>query len=263
MRIVAGLRSGPNLTNVRTEALIGPLEEAGHQVEKVGRNEVVKGADLYVQTGFARSAALMSQIDAGLPYIIMEAPFWRDFYYVHGVSSWGYNGLAGGAWVPDPPDKERDKPDLLPVKTGTGPTIVIGQKPTDHSLRGSDHVKWLMDVRSELPEADFRPHPLMVPPGTLEDISTVLERYHKVVCYTSTVGADALLAGCEVRADHPACIARGVTDREQWLHDLGYDEARERARLGGMEIPRPKVDGKSVEKAYYAILETWGYGRDK
>ena len=161
MKIAVALRDGPNLTNPRSECLIGPLEAEGHEVKRIGRGEVVKGADLLIQTGFAGSRALKSMIDQRLPYIIMEAPFWRDYYDVHASSSWGYNGLAGGAWAPSPPDEERPKPELKPMKAGTGPTIIIGQKPTDHSLRGSDHVKWILDVRSEVPEADFRPHPLM------------------------------------------------------------------------------------------------------
>ena len=275
MRIAVALRSGPNQTNVRSECIIPALEAAGHDVVIMDRAEVVKGADLLVQTGFAASNALRSTIDQRLPYIIMEAPFWRDYYDVHGASSWGYNGLAGGAWAPSPPDEARPKPELKPVKAGTGPTIIIGQKPTDHSLRGTDHVEWIRNIRAEIPEADFRPHPLMVSPGTLEPIDKVLRRYTQVVTYTSTVGCEALVAGCHVRADHPANLAYGIGEdaRGGWHHGLswrqsthdsfgelvpfilsGYSEARERAEQGLVEHPREKVRNTAQEQAYYKLL---------
>jgi hypothetical protein len=276
MRIAVALRSGPNLTNPRSECLIPALEALGHRVDRIDRGEVVKGADLLIQTGFAGSNALRSQIDNELPYLIMEAPFWRDFYDVHEASSWGYNGLAGGAYAPQAPNDERPRPPLKPMKAGAGPTIIIGQKPTDHSLRGSNHVEWIRSVRAEIPSADFRPHPLMVPSDTLEPIATVLERYVQVVTYTSTVGCEALVAGCQVRADHGSNLTCGVTDeyRADWHHGLswrqsthdtfgelvphilsGYDEARSRARLGVVEEPRERVRDKRIEQEYYKLIK--------
>ena len=275
MKIVVALRDGPNQTNVRSECILESLEAEGHTVKRIARSEIVKGADLLIQTGFAGSNALRSQIDQRMPYLIMEAPFWRDYYDVHDSSSWGYNGLAGGAWAPLPPDEERPKPVLQPMKAGTGPTILIGQKPTDHSLRGSDHVGWITQVRAEVPDATFRPHPLMVPPGTLEPLETVLERTHKVITYTSTVGCEALVAGCEVRADHPYNLAYGITGdgRAEWHHTLswrqsthdnfgeltrhilwGYPEARARANEDLVEHPREKVRSKQQEQGYYKLI---------
>jgi hypothetical protein len=273
MRFVAALRSGPNLTNVRTEALVEGLKAHGHDVELIGREEIVKGADLLIQTGFAASNALRSQIDQQKPYLIMEAPFWRSFYPVQKCSSWNYNGLAGGAFAPETPSEPRNKPNLHEPRVGLGGTLIIGQKPTDHSLRGSDHVSWIIRCRNQIPEADFRPHPLMVPAGTLGPIEDDFEKYGTFVTYTSTVGVEALVAGCKVRADHRGSLAYEVTDREQWHHDLsyrqapnsefgvlvphilsGYDEARERARCGDVEHPREKVRSEAIQKAYYALL---------
>lgn len=275
MRIVAALRDGPNLTNVRTEALVEALKSHGHEVELIGRNEIVKGADLLIQTGFAASNALRSQIDANMPYIVMEAPFWRYFYDQRNASSWGYNGLAGGAYTPQSPSEEREKPPLLPLRVDLEGTIIVGQKPTDHSLRGDNHVSWIKERLAEFPDAEFRPHPLMVTPGSLEPVERLFGRYGHWITYTSTVGCEALVAGCRVRADHPSSLAYNVQDREVWHHDLswrqarhgefgplipyilsGYEEARALSEAGRVERPREKVTGQQVQLDYYAILES-------
>ncbi|MHC4335364.1 MAG: hypothetical protein ACYSUV_16680 [Planctomycetota bacterium] len=116
----------------------------------------------------------------------------------------------------------------------------------------------------------------MVPPGSLEPIETVLDRYVSVVTYTSTVGCEALVAGCQVRADHGANLTCGVTDeyRDEWHHTLswrqsthdtfgelvpyilsGYDDARQRARLGVVEHPRERIRDKRQEEEYYKIIK--------
>ena len=270
MRVTVHLREGANATNARSEALGAALESAGASVEYLSRATAPKDSDLVVQTGFAPSNALRHAVDARIPYLIAEAPFWRDFYDVHTASSWGYNGLAGGAHAHRAPEEPRPAPKLLPMRKNASGTLIIGQKPTDHSLRGSDHVGWILGVKSEIPEADFRPHPLMVPHGTLEPLAEVLGDYGRIITYTSTVGAEALVAGCEVRADHRCSLAYGVTDREAWHHELswrqaphnrfselgvhilsGYEEAKARAEAGLVETPREKVDGKAICERYY------------
>ena len=273
MKVSVHLRSGPNLTNWRSECLANALEPYCTVVRR-DRSEGIEDADLMIQTGFARSVALLDAIDKGIPYLIAEAPFWRDFYPVDKAISWGYNGLAGGAWAPPPPEEESPKPELLPMKAHDEPVLIIGQKPTDHSLRGTDHVQWILDRRREIPGADFRPHPLMVKPGTLEPLDTCLRKYGRVVTFTSTVGAEALVYGCHSQPWHRGSIAYGVTDRERWHHELswrqayadsispsmvenilsGLDEARDRAIQGLVERPRDRVDGRSVEQRYYALM---------
>jgi len=269
MKVVSGLRVGDNKTNMRSEALTRALSGAGHTLNTIGREEHVRaGTDLYVQTGFAASGALLSAIDQGIPYIIMEAPVFRSFD-LNTHSSWGYNGLQGGAWRPTPPEGERPKPELKDPHDG--PTLIIGQKPTDHSLRGSDHVEWIRRVRTEIPEADFRPHPLMVLEGTLEPIEEVLERYGRVITYSSTVGVDSVVAGCETRADCRQSLVHLLEggNRDSFTHALswmqaahrsykelwpyiesGYEEARDRAQRGLVEIPRGKYDGRAVTERY-------------
>ena len=268
MKVEVGLRPLPNKTNVRAEALAKALEDS-HSVKRIERGQTVRGTtDLYIQTGFARSNALASAIDAGIPYIIMEAPVFRDFD-LDTHSSWGYNGLQGGAWRPAVPQAERPKPDLQPEHGGG--QVVIGQKPTDHSLRGSDHVEWICTKRLALPEADFRPHPLMVLEGTQEPIAVALQRYGEVFTYSSTVGVDAVVAGCKAYADSEYSLLRHYRGcREEFVHELswyqalhsgykelvphilsGYDEAYSRMAQGQIEHPREKVDGSAICQQYY------------
>jgi len=268
MKVVVGLRPQPNKTNMRSEALGTALEGAGHSVRYALRGDLVKGVDLYIQTGFAASRALESAIEAQIPYIIMEASPFRDLD-INEYSSWGYNGLQGGAWRPSVPQEERPKPDLQPEHGGG--QVIIGQKPTDHSLRGSDHVEWICAKRLALPEADFRPHPLMVMEGTQEPIAVALQRYGEVFTYSSTVGVDAVVAGCKAYADSEQSLLRYYRgDREEFLHELswfqalhseysslvpyivsGYEEAHARMAQGQIEHPREKVDGAAVCEQYY------------
>jgi len=274
VRIGVHLRDSDNRTNIRSIALRDALEALGHTTITSHRDTPIKGTELVIQTGFAQTHALLDAIDRRVPYIIMEAPYFRGFYEFYEASSWGYNGLAGGSWRPTPPpSEERAKPMLLPLKTEGG-ILIVGQKPNDHSLRGSDHGQWLLDRFREFPTADFRPHPLTVAPGTLEPIDEALRKYKTVITYTSTMGVDALQSGSIVRADHRGSLCWNVRDRDVFFHDLswaqashgdfhrvgayvlsGYDDARSRAEAGLVEHPRPKVDGPTICQRYYRALE--------
>jgi len=274
MKVAGHLRAGPNKTNRRTESLCTALSDYGLEVVYSERGVPVHDADLVVQTGFARSEALLDAIEREVPYIIMEASPFRTLD-INEYSSWGYNGLAGGAWRPDPPSEERWKPELKPIHDGD--TLIIGQKPTDHSLRGSDHVKWLLERFEEYPQGRFRPHPLMVAPDSLIDLESDLASAGLVVTYTSTAGVDARIAGCRVRVDGRGSFAgNGDGDREEWLHRLswyqakhedykelipyilsGYDEALARAENGDQEIPRGRVDGPAICQRYYSAIRDW------
>jgi hypothetical protein len=253
---------------MRSESLAEAFEAHGIPTVRVGRDMTVTDSELVVQTGFGPSVALRDAIERRIPYIVMEAPFWRHID-VFKTSSWGYNGLAGGAWRPTPPDEPRDHPPLQPMKT-EGKTLIIGQKPTDHSLRGADHVEWILRKQQEYPEAVFRPHPLMVAHDALPPIAQELSETYRCITYTSTVGAEALIAGAVSEPEHPGSCAYGVEDREAWIHGLswgqakhtemlqvvpyilsGYEEALERAKSGLVESPREKVDGASICQRYY------------
>lgn len=275
MKVSVHLRGGPNLTNFRSEVLAEGLEALGHTVVVRSRAEGCGDADLMVQTAFSRSYAVMDAIGKRIPFLIMEAPFWRHIPMEDWVS-WGYNGLAGGAFRHSAPDKERPKPELQPWKED-GAIIVFGQKPTDHSLRGHSHADWIVSKLEEYPDAEFRPHPLTVPRESLEPFAQAISRCKKAITFSSTSGAEALIAGCESQPEHPGSIAYEVSDREQWLHETswaqfrrhefceggaehiigGYDEARARSEQGLVEEPRLRVDGQKEFARYNATLESW------
>jgi hypothetical protein len=261
---------------MRSLALAKGIANAGHKVTYHGRGEV-SNADLYIQTGFAGTVGLRGQIDSGKPYIIAEAPFWRNCD-IDKISSFGYNGLAGGAFRPPAGSDKRPHPRLEELKD-EGHTIVFGQKPTDHSLRGSNHGDWIRRKLEEHPGAYFRPHPLAVPAGSLGPIAHAIHGCHRSITFTSTVGAEALIAGCESDPEHRGSTAYGVTasgtSREEWVHQLswgqfsheeyeaeetgryilsGYDEALSRALVGDVERPRERVDGQVIQREYDRIV---------
>lgn len=221
--------------------------------------------DLVVIYGFQKKNALIWALENEMPFLIIEAPHYRLGLGNVRALSFGYGGLGGGGFHPAPPTEERPKPKLKPMKSQDGPTAVIGQKPTDHSLRGTDHNAWIEKQLRQNPGAEFRPHPNMVQ-GGLEPTEEFLERIHNAITFSSTLGAEALVAGVNVTADHYGSVAyratRGEISREEWLHWLswthgevsefrsqkmarhilsGYDEAKHRAEIGLQEWPREKV----------------------
>jgi hypothetical protein len=163
----------------------------------------------------------------------------------------------------------------MPMKgMGDGAVVVFGQKPNDHSLRGDDHVAWIKDKLGRNVDAEFRHHPLMSAGGLLlmEPLDQVLDRCSLAITYSSTVGAEALIAGCVSYPDCKQSTAYNVTDREQWIHDLswhnftleefatpkvakyilsGFQEAWDRAERGGQEHPRGKMDKQAIMQRYY------------
>lgn len=266
MRISVHLRSEPSATNVRCRGLAYGLAEAGHTVVYSPRREYTKGVDLVIQAGFNATTALRGAIDDGIPYLIMEAPPFRTLCPWEEWSSFGYNGLAGGATRPDPLDAPRPTPGRLPPKI-QGSTLIIGQKPTDHSLRGSDHIRWLEEKQVQYPDARIRHHPIMLPSD--ETIEEALLDVKRVITYTSTVSVDARFAGCEVIIDGSGswgllsdrALSYAAYHHDDYFHKhvglyvlSGYDEAADRAKNGLVEIPRKKVDGRAICQQYYQRL---------
>lgn len=276
MEVSVHLRGGDNVTDMRSLALAEGLNFLNHSIIVRGRNETAPGADLVIQTSFGRSAALLSAIYQEIPYIVMEGPIFRDLYPLEGASCFTYNGMQNGGTRPDVPSEPRREPVLKDMKT-EGDTLILAQKPTDHSLRGNDHIQWLIDKQAEYPDAKIRHHPLMVPKGSIEPIAVALSNCRRTISYNSTASVDSRIAGCETICEHWASeglLKDGKESREEWLHRLswytfthgelaqskiaewilsGYPQAEADAEAGRQEIPRERVDGASVCQRYYSI----------
>ena len=259
--------------NARLNAIwFGLKHQRDVRVTKMRRTEIDRGADLIIVKGMSASLPLRYAVDEGIPFIILEEPYWRpNKEYTLSHTSWGYNGMCGRAWYPTTPFGSRPKPPLQPIKT-EGDVIIFGQKPDDYSLRGQDHIQWLEQKMKEYPDAELRHHPLMLSNKTPdESIEDCLKRCYRAVTYSSTVGAEALIAGCLSNPECPGSSAYGVHNREAWLHNLswrqfsnneltgtpaikfilsGYDEARWRASEGMIEHPRDKVNRGVNERRY-------------
>jgi len=280
MKVSVHLKPHKTTVNKRSSTLGELLEKRGYDVEWTTRDVVVPDTELTIQTCFAPSVALVDAIERKIPFLVMEAPYFRSFYDKNHSAAWGYNGLAGGSWRTPTPAEERPKPELQPLKT-EGKTLIIGQKPTDLSLRGSDHTQWLVDRFEEFPDADFRPHPLMVwPRHCMPSIEDALEGVHKVITWNSTAGVDAAIAGCEVRVDGPCSLApKNGENRVDWLHSLswaqanytdfhslvdnimdGYEEAKERIESGECELAQVRARGRAIQQDYYRKIPhaDWG-----
>lgn len=270
LEVSVHIRGGTNRTDMRSLAFATGLESSGHTVTYRSRGERSQGDDLVVQTGFARSEAILGAIEQEVPYLIMEAPVFRDFYDINKASNFTYNGLAGGGTRPIPGTEPRPHP---PLHQGYGEgTLIIGQKPTDHSLRGADHIQWIKDKLVEYPDAAFRHHPLMVMPGDQVSLDAALANAGRVVTWNSTAGVDALFAGCRVIVEGPGSEVRPGEPRVEAAHRLswstfthdelvslpvvhtileGYEEAEANAKAGLQEIPRERVNGRAVCQRYY------------
>lgn len=259
--------------NTRLQAIYTGLRgRPGVVVNQMLRTQLDRSTDLVVVKGMSASLPLRFACDEGIPYIILEDPYWRpskDFILLN--TSWGYNGYAGYAWYPETPDEERPKPTLRPWKK-EGSVIIFGQKPDDYSLRSHDHVQWLLDKQEQYPDAELRHHPLMMPnKEPTESLVSALDRCYHAVTFSSTVGTEALIAGCKSWPECEGSAAYRVYDRDEWLHRLswrqfsngelantdavkhilsGYDEARDRADRGLMERPREKLN-RDINDARY------------
>jgi len=274
MKVTVLLRPNDGITNDRCRA-VGEGLASRCKVNYSTRSDwLQEQPDLLVQAGFHATLPLREQLEQRRPFLIIEEPLWRpnpEFSQV--AASFGYNGLTGGDWHPPSPEHERPHPLLMPMKgMGDGACVVFGQKPNDHSLRGSDHVAWLKAKLAAFPEAEFRHHPLMCA-HTQEPLDDVLDRSSVAITYSSTVGAEALIAGCVSNPNCRQSTAYNVTDREQWIHDLswhnftleefatpkvakyilsGFQEAWARCQNDNVERPRGRVNKQEIMMRYYS-----------
>ncbi len=271
MKIVCGVRQADSVTNFRALCFTEGFLAAGHKVIYASRTTALPECEVYIQAGFVGCRSLRDAIERKIPYIIGEMPAFRqedqyDSNHDHLQVSYQWNGLQGGGWYTPAPDEPRPHPVLQPVRQSDESVLIIGQKGNDMSLRGSDHHSWLREKLAEYPDAEFRPHPLMVS-KPLEPLKEQLARTDRVITYTSTVGVDAQIAGCWSYPEHWGSMAYHVYFREVWIHSLswcnftieeakqafcgehilsGYEEAKSRMERFLYETPR----GKYTEKFY-------------
>ena len=282
MEISIHLRGGDHITDSRSLALAEGLSWLPHTVSLRRRTETCRNADLVIQNSFATSLSIEDAIDRGIPYILMEGPIFRTVYGLYEASTFTYNGLQAGGTRPKVPDEERFKPILHDLHTD-GPTMILGQKPNDRSLRGHDHTRWLKEKVLEYPGAIFRHNPIMVPDGTLEPIADALADVGQTVSFTSTASVDSVFAGCRTICEHEANEAYSCDEdnREAWAHRVswynlthkelatddmaawiltGYDRALADALAGRQERPRTKVNGWAMAARYYQEFPIDGKG---
>ena len=170
---------------------------------------------------------------AGIPALVIEwgylkrADLGRDGYW--------QLGIGGLNWLPPMPCKA-DRWRALGLKLAKphdGVTIIAGQMIGDAAHPFNDAgsmTRWALETAAqEGGDVLFRPHPRsawVAPAGMALDtlpLAESLARAGKVIAWSSNVGNDALLAGCEVRACGPAIWA-GVSreNRREYFHRLAY-----------------------------------------
>lgn len=258
MRIAAYVRGNTSRTN----------ERVVHFGEALGAEYSLRerpiDCDLAIQAGFQISPAMQDAMERRIPIIILENPVWH-YGDKPSTYTFGYNGLNGCSYVPEssarPP---RPAPELLPWRDPfSGQTTVFGQVENDKALRGADIYAWVEWVQEVVPSAVFREHPVMVDQNDpqLEPFEDCLARTSLAITYSSTVGAEAVIAGIPTIAISEGSLAYPVSthtlsdkpitpDRTEWIHQLswrhwstdeqvdtdyilsGYDEARAAAEKG-------------------------------
>jgi hypothetical protein len=166
-------------------------------------------------------------MDRRIPIIILENPVW---HYGDKLSSytWGYNGLNGLGMAPSCPASEsRPHPPLRAERhPEEGAQIIFGQVEGDKALRGKSNAEWIEEARLEYPEAEVRPHPVMIDSRfeTLENFDDCMDRCGLAITYSSTVGAEAVIRGIKTISKHPGSWSYGYEQegRENWIRRLSW-----------------------------------------
>jgi len=216
------------------------LATAGHDIVFSERARPVKNADLAITCGFQMTKAIAQAMRDQIPVIVLENPVWYDEGAKSDTYTWAYNGLHGGGWMPStanlPP---RPHPELLEWKDWEeGRITIFGQVPTDKAVRGADLPAWIRHVQEVLTTAEFREHPIMIPSKlwpNMESFDECMAKTSLAVTYTSTCGAEAVIAGIPTIACHPGSLAYPVSthnlsdtpitpDRTDWIRDLSYKQ---------------------------------------
>jgi hypothetical protein len=116
----------------------------------------------------------------------------------------------------------------------SGYVLVLGQKPGDAALNSTDHVQWLREKFERYNDVRYRPHPkcgwhfeneeVQTLDGTLEQ---AINGAKLVVCYNSTAGFEALIAGVPIECDPCAPYygkSESISDRLDVLSRAAYGQ---------------------------------------
>lgn len=205
--------------------------------------------DLAVFWAHKNVQVIHAQRSAGLDYLVMERGYFGDRF---AMTSLGYNGLNGHAQFHNanmPSDRwRRYGVELKPWKTDGDIIVLMGQVPTDASLRNCDNYKsWVVNSAYQAQRlygkrVYFRGHPhpaasnfrpdLPTLTGTLEE---ALSDAAAVITWNSNSGVDAVLAGVPLIACDRGSMAYTMAaqkigdplvrpDRSQWVNDLAYTQ---------------------------------------
>lgn len=290
MKIAVAYRGGNNPTDRKLNTFVEGLQATTkHKIIECFRWSRLPPCDLLITTGYAGSTALREAVEKQIPTLIFEVTCFRGFYtdpkdplfYRSGDAAiFTFCGIqADGVRPQNVPDEPRPHPTILPWHGDDEGTLILAQKPLDHSLGAVDHIDWILEMMEKYPGAELRHNPVMVPRGYNRPIAEALAEVGRTVSYTSTAAVDSVFAGCETICGHKASEAWPVYNdgmsREEWAHRLSwynfkhdelvdptivrwimsaYDEAREFAKTGEVLIPRPKVDRQAADARYRELF---------
>ena len=222
------------------------LIEHGHDVTFYDWTDRPETIDMAVMWGINNEALIEHLKNKNVDYVVLERGYIGDR---EKWTSCGFNGLNGHA---DFCNENSDDKRLVhvekyfkherkcKVKTLTGYTLIIGQVPSDASVKHVGFNKWLQRAYDQAVRYDshyydiyYRPHPLekepFVPEGlkVLEgSLGDALKGAVLVVTLNSNTGVDAMMLGVNVSCHDKGSMIYDVplVGRGQWLKDMSYTQ---------------------------------------
>jgi hypothetical protein len=218
------------------------IQTVGGTMQPREQYELPADTEVYLQWGYKLTNAMETAMARGIPYIILDGSYFRDFQE-HAldaitISINGFHGL--GLDVDMGKRRPRPKPELKPWRDEPedGVCYVYNQLQKDRATMQADMDAWSTRSAVEATErfgkkAIIRPHPKMINPWEppLPLLEDTFKEAHVAITWTSTVGVTALIEGVPTVAMHPASpayggcpsnIERRTIDRDEWMHKLSY-----------------------------------------
>lgn len=243
MKVIFYMRQMRTLEGVSIQLLAAAEGMKRHGITPIMREPGQWGScDLAVCWGVKRQPEMHS----GRRALVLERGYVGD--RMNTWTSAGYDGLNGMAdFFNDKKSAARwnkhHKAEMKPWREAKGDLVVImGQVPTDASLRGLNFNAWLRETAERLQRAGhrvgFRPHPnhrdtlhvrgVEQLTGTMEE---ALARAKWVVTYNSNSGVLAVLAGVPTVSCHRGSMAWEMTGHDPYLMPPTPDRTAWASRL--------------------------------